>query len=97
MVTWAMGINTDPGYSRTMRWFLNSHLDLDVTMASDGSPGHSNWYGPSNSMALRYEHGTLASVRPWMITGATYINTVPDCNRSMDPDTVLSCRSGHFL
>lgn len=50
-----MDINTDPDYGRTKNpdMVLGSSPDPDVTVASGGLAGHSDWHGsPHGSMAL---------------------------------------------
>ncbi|XP_059132290.1 speckle-type POZ protein-like [Peromyscus eremicus] len=70
--TWAMDINMDTGYGRTMNLDMDLHssLDLDVTMPGPdgtmvhcGSAGHPDLYGPSCSMTLRHSPGLRTSFR----------------------------------
>ncbi|KAL6038663.1 hypothetical protein STEG23_001648 [Scotinomys teguina] len=69
-------------------------LGLDITI------GHSDWHGPSSSMALRYQHGLMyrprprISAQPLMITGEMDINTDPSCSMATDPDMALWQQSG---
>lgn len=58
----AMGINTDPGYSRTTNpdMVLGSILGPDVAMALIGCAGHSDQHHP----ALRHQHDPRWGPRP---------------------------------
>lgn len=51
VATWTMDINADPDYGRTKSpdMVLGSSPDPDVTMASGGLAGHSDWHGPHGS------------------------------------------------
>lgn len=79
IVTRAMDINTDPGYSRNTLpvMALSGSPGLDITMVPGSSTGHSDQFAPPPHP--RHQH------RPWMATKARDI-TDPSCVRTMDPD-----------
>lgn len=69
--TWAMGINTEPGYSKTLEsdMTLGSSTDMNITVASGGSTGHPHQPGPhccrvSSSTSLHRAHTLYISVLP---------------------------------
>ena len=59
MVTRAIDINTDPGFSRTTdsNMALSYSAGPDITMALGSSPGYSDLYDPYCRMALEHQHG----------------------------------------
>lgn len=59
VATWAIDINIDSGYLRTVNHAIvpDSSLGPYVTMAPDGNAGHLYQNGPHSSLALRYQHG----------------------------------------
>lgn len=67
---------------------LSHSLGMDITMAPDGSPNHTDLCDPGSSMTLEHQHGLRCWPRlqawPSVATGTTDINTKPDCSRAMD-------------
>lgn len=61
----AMDINTALSYGWTMDpgKVLGSSLDMDVNMTLIGSVAHSNWHGPSSSVAIEHIYGPRCGPR----------------------------------
>lgn len=70
-----MDINRDPIFSRTtgLDMALSGSLGQEVIMASGGSTGHSNQFGPSISVVPRHQYGLRQQLRPLVVTRATDI------------------------
>lgn len=68
-----MDINTDPDYGRTKNpdMVLGSSPDPDVTVASGGLAGHSDWHGPRPQPAFRWWPRSQPSVQSLVVTRAT--------------------------
>lgn len=101
VVPWTMDFNTDPHCGRTTDpdMVLNSSLDLDVTMTSGESAGHSDWHALHNRVALKHQHGPkwprpLASTWPLIVSVAMNSNTDSGCSRVIDPDVACSSCPG---
>lgn len=62
MITRAMGINEDTGYSRAidLDMLLSHSSGLDFTIATGGSTGHLDLYGPGGNMALKHQHDFMS-------------------------------------
>lgn len=79
-----MNINTDPSFDKTTDpdIVLGISLGPDVTIVSDGSADHLDWYGTHGSVALGYQHGprwllrSLALEQPLIVSEPTNVNTV---------------------
>lgn len=86
----SLDINSDPDCSRTTDSdrVLSSSWGLDVTVTPGSSKGHPDKHGP------RWWSRPQESAWPSMVTGATNINTDPDCGKTKNPDTAPNCIPG---
>lgn len=92
-----MDINTDPVCVRTMDpdIVLINNQGLDVTLAPDGSSGHSDQHGFSNSIAYQHENLSKVLVQTSNIgMSFDHIITDPDYSGTTDKDMAPSYSLG---
>lgn len=99
--TWAMGINTDSGCSRTMdlNTVYSNIACLDLIIAVDG-PG---WHDHSGGLEIKLYHvskwwpSTRSLTRPSMVTGVMDISADSGCSRTMKPNMNIRSSLGPVI